>query len=149
MSSLHKEGQMSKNFGILSIGLITLLLACSFQFALAQEKISDDKIRSIATEEVSSILKGIDSKDYGQFSKGFSDQMKKAETAEKFGALVEKLDKGFGKLGSPEYMGFYTKGASIITLFKAKSSLTKDDVVIKLVLNLKENEQKVAGLWFD
>lgn len=140
---------MKKHFWILSIALIATFSTCVIGLAMAQEKITDDKIRSMATEDVSSILKGIESKNYEQFSKGFSNQMKKAETAEKFGALVEKLDKGFGKLGSPEYIGFYTKGPNTITLFKAKSSKTADDVVIKLVLNLKETGQRVAGLWFD
>lgn len=140
---------MRRHFKILFIASAALFIACFTGLAMAQEKITDDKIRSMATEDVSSILKGIESKNYEQFSKNFSDQMKKAETAEKFGALVEKLDKDFGKLGSPEYIGFYMKGPNTITLFKTKSSKTSDDVVIKIVLNMKETGKRVAGLWLD
>jgi len=140
---------MTGKYGILSIFLAVLFFACSFQPALAQDKVTDDKIRSMATEEVTSILKAIESKNYEQFSRDFSDQMKKAETSEKFLQLAERFDKVLGKLASVNFIGFYVQGANTVTLFKARFANTTDDVLIRLVLNVNLDKQRVTGLWFD
>ena len=48
-----------------------------------------------------------------------------------------------------EYFGLYVQRGNTITLFKARFSREKDDVLIKLVLEGVEQELRVTGLWFD
>ena len=48
-----------------------------------------------------------------------------------------------------EYLGFYEQYGKIITLFKARFTKEKEDVLIKLVFDSKEREPLIDGLWFD
>lgn len=141
------EDVMAKKLWVI-IGLLFFLTA-PFVSGLvkAEDKISDEQIKSLATKQMSSILKSIESKNYDGFSKDFSEKMKKAETPDKFAKLSEKLDQSLGKLLSFDYMGFYVQGPDTVTLFKAKFSKAKDDVFIRLVFDLKENSHEVTGLW--
>ena len=136
---------------VISSGIMAFLLCltCMTHFSRAQLKASDDQVRGFATEEMSSILKAVESRNYEQFSRDFSDQMKKAETAEKFSVLSEKFDKSLGKLVSLDYLGFYVKGANTVALFKARFSKSEDDLFMRLVVDLKSPKQRVTGLWFD
>ena len=141
---------MTKKSVLLSgLTALSICLICMTAPGLAQLKASDDQIRGIATEEMSSILKAVESRSYEQFSRDFSDQMKKAETAEKFSVLSEKFDKSLGKLVSLDYLGFYVKGANTVALFKARFSKSEDDLFMRLVVDLKSPKQRVTGLWFD
>lgn len=75
--------------------------------------------------------------------------MKQAQDREAFLLLQRSLQKHLGKLKSVEYLGSYKQLGQIITLFKANFIKEKDDVLIKLVLEDKNGEFRVTGLWFD
>lgn len=145
----RQEVPMKTKLWFLVIPIALAWIALAPHLGQAQDKINDAQIKDLAVQEMSPILKGIESNNYEQFSKNFSDQMRKSETPDKFGTLVATLDKSFGQLTDPEYIGFYVKSPNVITLFKVKSSKIPDDVLIKLVLNPKESKNRVMGLWFD
>lgn len=115
----------------------------------AQTKLGDDQIRQIATDKITSIMKSIESQNYEQYSKDFSDKMKAAQKPDDFMALCKKMDSSLGKLVSIDFIGYFIQGNDTIALFKAKYSKTGDDVLVRLVLDLNSPKQNVVGLWFD
>ncbi|MCX5860664.1 MAG: hypothetical protein NTW27_00860 [Deltaproteobacteria bacterium] len=115
------------------------------------KKVKDNTYES-ATEPqaiVQGIIDGISTGDYAMYSRHFSELMRTSQKREDFLNLQKKLQKTLGKLLSLDSLGFYVQRGNIITLFKAKFSKEKDDVLIKLVLQGSASEPKVAGLWFD
>ena len=140
---------MSPKFRFLSLTIAVIIAVLTFSFAMAQTKVTEDKIKSISFQQMSSILKALETRNYADFSKNFSEQMIKAETSEKFAQLSEKFDKSLGKLVSVDYMGFYVLGANTVTLFKARYDKSRDDVFIRLVIEFKENTHEVTGLWLN
>ena len=83
------------------------------------------------------------------YAKDFSDKMKAAQDRENFVKLCEKIDGSLGDLKSLQYLGYFVQEGDIISLFKAGFSKTDDDVLIRLVLDFKNQKEQVAGLWFD
>ncbi len=140
---------MSKKL-VLLLGLgFFLFLPCMTELCQAQTTVSDDQIKQIATDQITSIMKSIESRNYDQYSKDFSDKMKAAQKPDDFMTLCKKIDSSLGKLDSVKFIGFYVHGTETITLFKAKYSKTDDDVLVRLVLDLNNPSKKVVGLWFD
>ena len=140
---------MSVKFRILSLIIGVIMVSLMFSFAMAQAKVTEDKIKAIASQQMSSMLKALESRNYADFSKNFSEQMIKAETTEKFNQLSEKFDKSLGKLLSIDYIGFYLQEPNTVTLFKARYEKSKDDVFIRLVIEFKEESHVVTGLWLN
>lgn len=108
-----------------------------------------DRIMIEATGLLDGIIKGISDGDYNRYTSRFSRVMKKAQSRETFLELQKKLQRKLGRFKSMEYIGYYVQYGKIITLFKARFSKEKEDVLIKLVLNSKGTNPLVAGLWFD
>ena len=134
--------------------LLTCLLCIMFSPYVAdvcysQPAISAEKIKGVSNTELNSILKGIATKDYDLYAKDFSDKMKRAQTEENFLKLCQSIEDSLGQLKSTEYLGYYRAEGDIISLFKAGFSKTDDDVLIRLVLDFKNQKEQVAGLWFD
>lgn len=109
----------------------------------------DQDLRFSAERTLQDIIGGLYQGDYKKFSKDLSSEMKKAHTRTDFLQLQKKLQKQLGKFRSMEYLGAYSQYGSTITLFKARFSKLKDDVLIKLVLDPKSAEPKVTGLWLE
>jgi hypothetical protein len=94
------------------------------------------------------IIDGIAEGDYQTYTKDFSDTMRKSADRESFLQLQSNLSKHAGTFKSFKYIGFYVQEGFVITLFKARFSKEKDDVLVNLVLDGR-TEPKVTGLWFD
>ena len=146
---IQSEVIMSKKlFVLLGLGVF-IFLPCMIEMGQAQTKLGDDQIRQIATDKITSIMKSIESQNYEQYSKDFSDKMKAAQKPDDFMALCKKMDSSLGKLVSIDFIGYFIQGNDTIALFKAKYSKTGDDVLVRLVLDLNSPKQNVVGLWFD
>ena len=126
-----------------------LLLSCAFPLPGYAEKELDAKaIEHRAISSMQSIIEGIIEGDYHKYVKDFSDTMRKATDREKFLQMQSNLRRKVGKFKSFKYIGFYVQEGFVITLFKARFSKEKDDVLVNLVLD-RQTEPKVTGLWFD
>jgi hypothetical protein len=128
--------------------LILIALSCPAAHA-ATINIDPEHIKSRATKLIEEIIQGISEGDYGLYSQHFSKPMKESQTRENFLELQRSLQKSIGKFQSLEYLGFYSQYGNLITLFKARFSRDKDDVLIRLVLESYGADAKVTGLWFD
>ena len=136
--------------GLLAVLLGALLLLSAAGPRQAPEKEEQaDRIMIEATGLLEEIIKGISEGDYHRYTSRFSPVMKKAQSRETFLELQKRLQKKLGRFKSMEYLGYYVQYGKIITLFKARFSKEKEDVLIKLVINSKERNPLIAGLWFD
>ena len=146
---IQSEVIMSKKlFVLLGLGVF-IFLPCMIEMGQAQTRITDDQIKKMATDEITSIMKSIESQNYDQYSKNFSEKMKSTQKPDDFLALCKKMDSSLGKLVSIDFIGYFIQGNDTIALFKAKYSKTGDDVLVRLVLDLNSPKQNVVGLWFD
>ncbi len=97
------------------------------------------------------ILQGIADKDYGKFSRDFSEKLKEAVKEDDFYALVTTLDT---KLGEYEGRSFSnaarTKSANIDTLVTYQARYSKQSVVtIKLYFSDNNGTRLIEGLLID
>ena len=105
--------------------------------------------RTLAEGILKGITEGIAHGDYNLFSARFSSTMKSAQNRTKFLQFKTNVQKSLGSLQSVEYLGSYEQQGNVITLFKARFSKEKDDVLIKLVLDWATPDARVTGLWFE
>jgi hypothetical protein len=117
--------------------------------AFSAEKQDPERIQGYATDISQGIIQGIAEGDFDKYATDFSEAMRKAVNRETFLLLQKNLQKKVGKFQSMEYLGSYVQEGDIITLFKARFSKTKDDVLVKLVLDHHKPAPRVTGLWFD
>lgn len=110
---------------------------------------SRDTTEEQATSILRQIIRGISEGDYAMFNRHFSKVMKTTQPREHFLLLQKGIQKSLGKFKSLEYLGYYVQGGHRITLFKARFSKEKDDVLVRLVLDAQGPDPKVNGLWFD
>ena len=115
----------------------------------ASVKADNGSLMTEATMILQGIIEGIAQGDYAKYTRNFSELMKASQNREDFLTLQKRLQKTLGRLQSMEYFGLYVQRGNTITLFKARFSREKDDVLIKLVLEGVEQELRVTGLWFD
>ena len=134
-----------------SIFLLTILYVFSCPHAEAATVNVEDpeQIKIRATTLIEDIIQGISDGDYSLYSRHFSKPMKESQTRENFLELQRSLQKTIGKYQSLQYLGFYTQHGNLITLFKARFSKDKDDVLIRLVIDGYRPDSKVTGLWVD
>lgn len=134
-----------------SILLLSFLCVFSWSHAGAAAVNVDDpeQIKTRATMLIEEIIQGISEGDYSLYSRQFSRPMKESQTRENFLELQRSLQKAIGKFQSLQYLGFYAQHGNLITLFKARFSKDKDDVLIRLVIEGYGADSKVTGLWFD
>jgi hypothetical protein len=134
-----------------SIFLLSILCVFLWSHAGAATVNVDDpeQIRTRATMLIEEIIQGISEGDYVLYSRQFSQPMKESQTRENFLELQRSLQKAIGKFQSLQYLGFYAQHGNLITLFKARFSKDKDDVLIRLVIKGSATDSKVTGLWFD
>ena len=137
------------------IGLLAMLLGALLVLSAPgprqapEEGEQNDRIMIDATRLLQGVIKGISDGDYAQYTSRFAPVMKKAQSRETFLDLQKRLQKRLGKFKSMEYLGHYEQYGKIITLFKARFTKAKEDVLIKLVFDSKEREPLIDGLWFD
>jgi len=133
------------------IFLLSILCVFSFSRADAATVNVDDpeQIKIRATTLIEDIIQGISDGDYSLYSRHFSKPMKESQTRENFLELQRSLQKTIGKFQSLQYLGFYSQHGNLITLFKARFSKDKDDVLIRLVIEGYAADSKATGLWFD
>ena len=127
---------------------VLLLMSVGTLNALDSKK-DPDFVAARATAIMHRIMQGISEGDYSLYTQDFSKTMKDSQNRESFLQVQRNLQKSVGKFQSIEYLGFYEQYQGIITLFKARFSKEKEDVLIKLVLDGKRSEPQVTGLWFD
>jgi len=134
-----------------SILLLSFLCVFSLSHAGAAAVNVDDpeQIKIRATTLIEDIIQGISDGDYSLYSRHFSKPMKESQTRENFLELQRSLQKAIGKFQSLQYLGFYAQHGNLITLFKARFSKDKDDVLIRLVMEGYGADSKATGLWFD
>jgi hypothetical protein len=150
MSVWYERGRVWPRIGLLAVLLGALLvLSAPGPRQEPEEEERSDRIMVDATGLLQGIIKGISDGDYDRYARRFSPVMKKAQSRETFLELQKRLQRKLGRFKSMEYLGYYVQYGKIITLFKARFSKEKEDVLIKLVFNSKERNPLVAGLWFD
>ncbi|MEJ2716190.1 MAG: DUF3887 domain-containing protein [Deltaproteobacteria bacterium] len=144
------RGRVWPQIGLMAVllGALLLLSAPGPRQAPVEEE-QADRIMIEATGLLQGIIKGISDGDYKRYTSRFSPVMKKAQSREAFLDLQKKFQKKLGKFKSMEYLGYYEQYGEIITLFKARFTKAKGDVLIKLVFDSKEGNPLVDGLWFD
>jgi hypothetical protein len=115
----------------------------------AEQELRRDNLATEATDTLRGILKGIAEGDYELYSRDFSENMKRGQSRDEFLQLQRKFQRSLGKFKSMDYLGYYLQYGDSITLFKARFTREKHDVLIKLVLDGKASHPVVTGLWFD
>lgn len=129
--------------------VVVFVMACALLPMSTMAKGADSLlIETRATAIIRDIMEGITQGDFQKYTKDFSDAMRKSADHESFLQLQSKLRKHVGKFKSIEYIGFYGQEGLLFTLFKARFSKEKDDVLVNLVLD-RHKDPKVTGLWFD
>jgi hypothetical protein len=136
----------SKNI-LLALVLILSWFPCVIQAAEAAG--DSEQIKEQATAALERIMRAISEGDYVLYTRDFSKRMKDSQDRESFLQLQSKLQRSLGKFKSMEYLGSYVQYGGTITLFKARFSKEKEDVLIKLVVNPKKSPPQITGLWFD
>jgi hypothetical protein len=131
----------------LSISVCTLVLML-FNPGFSQDN-ETDPVQTEAAKILKNILTGLSEGDYVLFSQNFSGMLLESLDRESFLKLQKNVQKSLGKIQSVNYLGFYKQYGNVITLFKAKFSKDKDDVLIKLVLESNGINPKVTGVWLD
>ena len=126
-----------------------LLLTSAGTLSALEGKRDPDVIAGRATAIMHRVLQGISEGDYSLYTQDFSKSMKDSQNREAFLQVQRNLQKSVGKFQSLEYLGFYEQYSGIITLFKARFSKEREDVLIKLVIDGKRSDPQVTGLWFD
>jgi hypothetical protein len=133
----------------ITVASCVLILACWAPVQAKKIQGKETKNVSEPLEILKGIIEGIFSGDYDLYSRYFSESMRASQKREDFLHLQKNLQKKLGKMLSLDALGFYVQRGNFITLFKAKFSKDKDDVLIKLVLEEHGPDPRVAGLWFD
>ncbi len=111
--------------------------------------LASEQTQTYATKMLNEIIEGILEGDYNKYTRNLSPEMRKFQTRQVFLQLQQKLQKNLGKLQTLTYLGFYDQLGKRLGLFKAKFEKEKDDALITIVLEVKDKEPKVSGLWFD
>jgi hypothetical protein len=114
-----------------------------------ETQVAPDNVREISSEILKTIVDALSEGDYSLYESRFSSEVRKAQTMDAFLELQKRLQKKLGKFKSMEYLGFYLQAGSVVTLFKARFTKEKDDVLIKLVLEGNKPTPLATGLWFD
>jgi hypothetical protein len=137
---------LKRNAAALASICLILLALCSQASA---KPVDPELLQAKAAKILENIIDGLAEGDYNLYTKNFSGILKDSLDRESFLKLQRETQKALGKYKSSEYMGFYVQYGSVITLFKAKFTKEKDDVLIKLILDGSGDEAKVTGLWLD
>ncbi len=115
----------------------------------AEPKIDPGQIRIQAVRILDDVFQGLSEGTYGLYTKDFSENMKASQSREDFLLLQRNFQKTVGHLRSMEYIGFYVQDNHVIALFKSRFSKIKDDMLVKLVLDIRSSPPRVTGLWFE
>ncbi len=106
-----------------------------------------DAVLSYAQEPAENLLEGLLAKDYTQFSRDFSDDMKQGMNEQAFNDLVSMFDT---KLGVYQSMVLVTvlQDENYTTLVYQLIYEKDNEVSMRVVFDNKE-PHKISGLWFD
>ena len=109
---------------------------------------TDKEVRAIAEPALDSILMGLKTGNYAEYSKDFDDTLKEAVPEDQFVKVKDQIDGTLGSCESKTYLGYLQKGPTTVILWKGKFSKSKDDQLIKLIMSKRGNKDLVTGLWF-
>ena len=129
--------------------LILIIVLASFitpAFAIERGKTTKE-IKIIAGPLLDNILDGFKYDKYTQYSRDFGPALKVIGSRTKFFKVSRHIKSTLGSYLYREYMGNLLKGDMIVVLWKAKYDMTKNDVLIKLVIKKQGRKYVVTGLW--
>jgi hypothetical protein len=141
--SVKKGDQMRK-----VVWSFLFLFLITFNAAAEPIGTTDEEVKDVAQPVIENIMEGFQNNDYLTYSKDFDDTLKESITEEQFYQTDQWHETNLGALQSLEYLGFLQQGQMTSVLWKAKFELTKNDVLVKLVMSRREYKDVVVGLWF-
>lgn len=106
-----------------------------------------DPFRETAEKLAGSVLEGIKKKDYKEFSKNMTYEMKSTITQDKFKILLKRFENELGDYESRQYLGTLKQGPLKVALWKAKFSKTNNELLLRLVIGELDGKPKVFGFW--
>jgi hypothetical protein len=110
----------------------------------------DDKtVQSVSGPMLDNVLDGMKANDYAKYIKDCDDTLKETMTQDVFTKATAQLKANLGDYVSKQYLGFLTKGAMTLVLWKAAYSQAGEDVLIKIVISKRADKYLVTGLWFE
>lgn len=131
-------------WSFLAAMMIALPIAAEHSLAAGKP----DPVKATAEAIMSEIVQGIVQGDYNRYARHFDARLKNSLTREAFYSVQGTLQKAVGQFQYMEYLGYLSWSGQTLVLFKSRFSKTKDDVLIRLVLNFKD-KPTVVGLSFD
>ena len=132
--------------GIVTILVASLLVATISPLAMAADKI--DPAEAPAKAVLTDMLLGLKRTDYKLYTRHFSAKLKKLFPRQSFFGIQKKLLGSVGEIEYAEYLGSIVWSGQTMSLFKGRFNKSKDDVLIRLALDLKGKPQ-VLGIWFN
>lgn len=136
------------------IGLLSLVLAAGCSAVRSPvieptvlEGADRDAVLAYAQEPAENLLEGLLARDYAQFSRDFSDDMKQGMNEQAFNDLLSMLDT---KLGVYQTNALVTvlQDDKFTTLVYQLIYEKDNEVSMRVVFDNKE-PHKISGLWFD
>ena len=130
--------------------VIGVLFLCVVLYSSAANAIAttDEQLRAIADPLLDTILEGLATDNYPQYSKNFDSTLRKAIPHTQFLNTNRRIEASIGNYVSREYLGSLVKGTMTVVLWKARFDKSKDDILIKLVISPGGEHYVVTGLWF-
>lgn len=137
--------------GPLAVAVVigAVLFALNPLTASAETAINDKVVRDKAAAILNTMVKAFIAGDYQGYTSHLAPSTKAGFSKEAFETFRTKVENKLGKPTNIQYMGFYEQYAGIITLFKARFTKSKDDVLIKIMLTGGMEQPKVTSIWFD
>jgi len=130
--------------------LIIVLLSVCFIFASCNRSLSDEdlRIKNIIDPITENYFLSINAKDYDKFSKDFDNGMKKAVTEDNFTQLISQIS-GLGEYvpGSIKLIDVAREQGFTAAYYTLNFS-AKNNVRVKMVFSVINDEYKISGQWF-
>ena len=135
---------------LFSSSLIILLFFC-FSFVSCNKALTAEeiKIKNIVDTITENYFVSINNEDYGKFSEDFDDGMKKAVTKDNFIQLILPIKNGWGDYipNSIKLVTISNEQGFIAAYYDANFS-KKNNIKVKMVFSIINDEYKISGQWF-
>jgi hypothetical protein len=139
-----------KKIILFSSSLIVLFLFC-FSFVSCSKTLTagEIKIKNVTDPITENYFISINNEDYEKFSKDFDDGMKKAVTKDNFTQLILPIKNGLGNY-IPNSIKLVTiaNEQGFTAVYYDTNFSKKNNVKIKMVFSIINNEYKISGQWF-
>jgi len=135
-----------KKWVVVSCLILTVMLSSVKAKIIAD---NDKDVKRIADPIMDNILEGMKIESYEIYPKDFDKTMKRALDEKAFLLTNSKIEDRIGNYQSRIFLGFLNQDDFTVILYKGKFNGTKNDVLMKLVLDKKKQDKiEVSGLWF-